>query len=180
MNETIKRTAIIDIDDTLGPSPFKNILHNDNSLLETPEFQKKLKEMPVFPWVKDWNWEQYSQIIPITGRLQRWNGITYSYLREEIVKNAPLVGIINIEWDDTLPTRDDSYNNYVRRKILKTVYHITHLNYYGEHVDVFEDNSEVIGALLALRDLSIFKLTLFWVKDGHLCRWPRCELIFHD
>jgi len=139
------KTAILDIDGTLCPSVFANIRHNDNSLLCTPEFEERLRTVQAFPWVVKHDWAQYRYIIVITGRLQKWRDLTYTWLQEHGIEIFSF-DIHEIEWDDSLPTREDSYNDYARRKVLRISREIaTRLaGSKNARVTVYEDDKNVL------------------------------------
>jgi len=142
--------CILDVDGTLGDSPFKNIKHNDNSQLENPGFIQKLKSVVPFPWVTQHDWNQYASIYVITGRLAAWNQITHEWLYNRAGIKVYHSDITNTEWNDTYESRTESYHDYVRRKTWQIASQICQCHLYRRpaRVEVYEDDKNVIKALV--------------------------------
>jgi len=166
------KLAIVDVDDTLCPSIFKNIVHNDNGLLRTPGFEKQLMEVTPYKWAREWDWKQYDKIVVNTGRLVEWNDITRNWLFGMIP--VP-VEIINVEWDDSYPTREESYKDYVKRKIF-IILHVIKDSGSFESCHVFEDTEDIIQVLTDntadIMDVLInwLLVSIYQVTDGELKR----------
>jgi hypothetical protein len=163
----MKRVALLDVDGTLCPSIFANITHNDNSRFDDV-FLEKLRNVEPYPWVGEWDWEQYhAPCIIVTGRLSDWNKLTWRWL-----DRWTRIGYLwdyteNIHWDDSLPTREESYKKYVQQKTLKLLELIARYNYAGYHVDVFEDDGNVIARLNFLNQ-DVFDITRYIVEGGKI------------
>jgi hypothetical protein len=168
---TEKKVALLDIDGTLCESFFANVKHNDNGKFDA-EFLDRLSKVEPYPWVKEWDWEQYSKtpgnmqtMIFCTGRLRWWNWLTAEWLINCFGGYVIQDEIINIHWDDSLPTREESYKKYVQQKTLKLLELVARYNYEGYHVDVFEDDRKVLTHLGA-HDYRHVDFTRYIVEDG--------------
>jgi len=161
----MSRIAIVDIDGCLCPSIFANIKHNDNNKLKSAEFEQALAEVEPYTWARDWDWSenQYRTIIVITGRLYEWNYITAKWLVK--LFNSKFFELINVEWNDSYATREESYKDYVRRKVESIIYHVE--KYDGEHADIFEDDKNILDGLRPFSHIVDFdNITLYLVKNG--------------
>lgn len=143
-------SAIIDVDGTLCPSLFSEHVHNDNSKLYTDEFKEKLANVKPYKWVTGHPWMIYDKIIACTGRIKELNPLTLTWLENHVKRD---IAIINAEWDDSLPTRELSYQNYVETKIdkiinMSSVIARSRLPLYDVNVILFEDDMNVLDGLL--------------------------------
>jgi hypothetical protein len=166
----MKRVALPDIDGTLCESIFANITHNDNSKFDEA-FLERLRNVEPYPWVGAWDWEQYTITDIVTGRPERFYETTRDWLLTIFPRRISFPGlpftVHHTQWDDSLPTREESYKKYVQQKTLKLLELIARYNYDGYHVDVFEDDKDIL-AHIGWHRYHPVSFTRYIVEDGVL------------
>ena len=140
--------AILDIDGCLCASQYVNIKHNDNSRLLSKEFQLRLRSNLPFPWVKRFKWDYYEKLHFITGRMEAHHLVTMEWLRDIFPDQTATLH--HVEWNDSYETRQQSYEDYVKRKTAAIIdqYENTMTT---DYVDVFEDDARVMAGIIDYR-----------------------------
>jgi hypothetical protein len=128
---------IVDIDGTLCESLFANCAHNDNERVYTDEFRERLKKQEPFPWTKTFPFRDADEIHVITGRDTRVLLETCKFLKKVLRCDYT---IEFLGWDDSYPTREASYHDYVARKVAA-------IRAVGKPCIVIEDDQNVINAI---------------------------------
>ena len=155
--------AIVDIDGCLCESIFKNLGHNDNDKLKNKEFEEKLAGVKPYDWAVKHDWSKYKKISVVTGRLETHNHVTGTWLTKLFGRDFELY---NTEWNDKLPTRKDSYDDYVRRKSIKIFDEMVRMfNDKTDKFDIFEDDKNV---LKELEDQEWFEVDYYHVIEGKI------------
>ena len=159
--------AIVDIDGCLCESIFKNLGNNDNDKLRNDEFERKLASVSPYEWAIAHDWFQYNKIIVITGRLTDHNHITRGWLSWLFSRSD--FELYNTEWDDSLPTREDSYEDYVLKKADKILSEMVRLEEETGilHFDVFEDD-EWIKSIVDVEHGVALSVYSCLIKEGEI------------
>lgn len=159
-----------DMDGTLCESIFSNArLQNDNGNARTEEFLRDLANVKPFAWANAFNPRFAGINIIVTGRLPQHEAISRSWF--ERITGQRVDGFVSVAWDDSLQTREDSYVDYVNRKvkILAGIIHAWHAVagscHAGVIVRVHEDDSNVLADLATCQ---IRDTELYIVRDGKL------------
>jgi len=140
---------ILDIDDTLTfPSPYRQVPDQET---RTPEFEKRLANAPVAPWVAN-NREllQASQVFYITGRPHEFSFVTEKWLRQHAFPQWTR-GIVYLDFGAHL-----NYARYVADKLDR----IRQFSSGKRDVTVIEDSRDIVNQVRAqFPDIHVIKIT---------------------
>lgn len=170
---------VLDIDGCLCPSVYANIKH-DNSIPPQSSLSKALVEVQPFSWVGMLASEigcLNASVTVITGRSACHNDITRAWLEKTM--RTSRFDLLNVEWNGTYPTRDESYNDYVVRKSMMIsarvldMYLVNCLSGESMQFNIYEDDLRVIERVRrmlneALKNVNEVLTRYLVVKDGNV------------
>lgn len=147
---------IMDIDDTLTfPSPYRQTPDQET---KTPEFEKRLANAPVAPWVaNNRDLLRASEVYYITGRPAEFKMVTEKWLRQYNFP-TPKRGVVYLDYGGHL-----NFQKYVNDKI----YWIRQFSTGKKDVTVIEDSEQIISRVRSeFPNFNVIKITNGTISRG--------------
>jgi len=167
------QVSFIDADKTMFVrDPMWDQLDNKNANALSEEFLGMLRHLAPTPWFVKNRAGWYGDVnIIVTGRLPEHKDVTMERVYElfcEVDSLKKKWSFVSVKWDDTFPTRKESYDDYVKRKAetLVKLYHnwgvVLADSNVSYEIRVYEDDKNVLDEMGSNQHLKQFLMN----EDG--------------
>jgi hypothetical protein len=152
------QVSLLDADKTMFErNPMWDQLDNKNANALTPEFLAMLRYLKPTPWFERNRAQWYGNVnVIVTGRLPEHKKPTMERVHElfcEVDSQKARWSFVSVEWNDKLPTREESYHDYVKRKAdrLSDLYQEWNttlcVSNIAHEIHIYEDDKNVLEGL---------------------------------